>query len=136
MPRAFALTLQVDQAGEFSEMFMRPREMRANIWSERMFDVAFDGSRDYDGTGKLDKEHVMRSKLVVETMQWQMARLNPRQWADKRQIDAAIQAKHRGDEPASTLGGDAWFWAASSSSPAQPSRSGSGSRRAGREGHR
>jgi hypothetical protein len=45
----------------------------------KMADTALDGSRDYDGSGNFDKEHVMRSKLAMEMMQWQMARLNPRQ---------------------------------------------------------
>jgi hypothetical protein len=60
-------------------MFTRAQESRAESWSEGMGDTALDGSRDYDGSGKLDKEHVMRSKLAMEMMPWQMARLNPRQ---------------------------------------------------------
>ena len=55
--------------------------------------MAFDGSRDYDGSGKLDKEHVMRSKLAMEMMPWQMARLNPRQWQERKHIDnTSVQA--------------------------------------------
>jgi hypothetical protein len=57
-----------------------------------MGDTAFDGSKDYDATGKLDKDHVMRSKLAVETMQWQMARLNPRRWQERKHIDTSVQA--------------------------------------------
>jgi hypothetical protein len=34
----------------------------------------------------------MRSKLAVETMQWQMARLNPRQWQERKHIDTSVQA--------------------------------------------
>ena len=33
----------------------------------------------------------MRSKLTVEAMQWQMARLDPKQWAEKRLLNASIQ---------------------------------------------
>jgi hypothetical protein len=56
-----------------------------------MMDVAQNGRQDRDETGKLDKEHVMRSKLTVETIQWQMARLDPRRWAEKRLLNAQIQ---------------------------------------------
>jgi hypothetical protein len=55
------------------------QRLRRNRSRRGMGDTAFDGSRDYDGSGKLDKEHVMRSKLAMEMMPWQMARLNPRQ---------------------------------------------------------
>jgi hypothetical protein len=44
-----------------------------------MGDTASTAAGITTASGKLDKEHVMRSKLAMEMMPWQMARLNPRQ---------------------------------------------------------
>jgi hypothetical protein len=55
-----------------------------------MLDIALDGSRDYDTDGKLRKESVLRSKPIVETMKWQMTRLDRRLWGEK-QVEASVQ---------------------------------------------
>jgi hypothetical protein len=64
-------------------------------------DVAQNGRQDRDETGKLDKEHVMRSKLTVETIQWQMARLDPRRWAEKalaERADPDVGCRHGSEQ--------------------------------------
>jgi hypothetical protein len=40
-------------------------------------------------SGKLSvyKEAMLRSKLRIETRQWQMARRHPQEWGDRQQID-------------------------------------------------
>ena len=40
-------------------MFTRAQESRAESWSEGMGDTALDGSRDYDGSGKLDPNNII-----------------------------------------------------------------------------
>jgi terminase small subunit-like protein len=55
-----------------------------------MLEIADDASRDYGPDGKLNKENVLRARLRIETRQWMIARLDPRLWAEKRQIDATV----------------------------------------------
>ena len=76
---------------EFRQAYARAREDRTEIWAEQMLDIALDGSRDYDKDGKLRKESVLRSKLIIETMQWQMVRLDPRLWSEKKRVEASVQ---------------------------------------------
>lgn len=91
---------------EFREMYEQARLDRVDTWSEEMIDIADYRGGDYklamtDKNGKplideegnptakpiLVKENVLRSKLRIETRQWNISRLNPQQWGDRQQID-------------------------------------------------
>ena len=65
--------------------------MRADWLAEDLLGIADDATNDFvtdtKGKEKLDREAVLRSKLRVETRQWEMARLDPKQWGDRQQLD-------------------------------------------------
>jgi hypothetical protein len=80
------------------------------LQAHRKFDladiVASDGSKDYipvyDDEGRevgdrLDHEHISRSKLIVETLMRQAAKIVPRQYGDKVALTGG--SKDDGDEP-------------------------------------
>ena len=47
-------------------------------------------------SGKLtvNKEAMLRSKLRIETRQWQMSRRHPQEWGDKQQVDLKHDYSH------------------------------------------
>jgi hypothetical protein len=72
----------------------------AEAFTEEMIEIADDGTNDYvegetvDGKPfiKLDKEHVMRSKLRIETRKWISAKLKPKKYGDM------VRNEHTGAE--------------------------------------
>jgi hypothetical protein len=70
---------------------VQARETRTDLLAEQCLDIADDGGQDWQedskGKQKLDPEAVLRSRLPVDARQWQMARLDPRLWGDRQQVD-------------------------------------------------
>src|SRR5262249_8482295 len=81
----------VGGAPDLADAYARAREVRNRfVWGERIVNIAKDGSQDYDKNG-LRKEHILRSKLTVETMQWHLERSAHKQWGPKTSIQASVQ---------------------------------------------
>ena len=78
---------------EFLQSYERARDIRANAaFAEQQLEIADNVSDDWSynpGSGKLSvkKEAMLRSKLRIETRQWQMARRHPQEWGDRQQIE-------------------------------------------------
>src|SRR5262245_48354063 len=72
---------------EFSDMYARAREERADLLFERIAAIAEDATGDYvkkeDGTLVVDHENIQRSRLRVDTMKWMASRLAPRKYGDR-----------------------------------------------------
>lgn len=75
----------------FSDRYEKALMARAFHWADELVDIADDASNDYtekqlkDGTNMLviDKEHVQRSRLRIDTRKWLLSKLVPR-FADKQ----------------------------------------------------
>jgi hypothetical protein len=80
---------------EFLDAYERAREQRTYAWAEENIAIADNAKQDFDSEGRLVKEHVLRSKLRIETRQWTMQRLDHRQWGEKKQVEveASVQAR-------------------------------------------
>jgi terminase small subunit-like protein len=78
---------------EFLQSYERARDIRANAaFAEQQLEIADNVSEDWSfnpDSGKLSvkKEAMLRSKLRIETRQWQMARRHPQEWGDRQQIE-------------------------------------------------
>jgi hypothetical protein len=77
---------------EFREAYEQARETRTLVWAEECIDIVDHAKGDYvknPKTGKLEfnRENVHRAKLRVDERHWQMARLDPRLWGDRQQVD-------------------------------------------------
>ena len=78
---------------DFNESYERARDIRANAaFTEQQLQIADNTSDDWrynPESGKLsvNKEAMLRSKIRIETRQWQMARRHPQEWGDRQQID-------------------------------------------------
>lgn len=94
---------------EFVDQYARARELGSEVWAEEMLDIADDGTNDWvekldrDGnpTGQMvfHHEHVQRSKLRVDTRKWLLAKLQPKKYGDKIDLNHGGQA----DNPVRSL---------------------------------
>jgi hypothetical protein len=83
----------VDLEHPFSEQYDRGRELQAEYFADELQDIADDGSNDFMMTKfgiKVDKEHIQRSRLRVDTRKWIASKLKPKRYGDK------IQNEHSG----------------------------------------
>ena len=75
----------------FYAQYARAREAQLERWAEEIVEIADDASNDWidrqnkDGSlvRVLDREHVTRSGLRVDTRKWLMSKLAPKKYGDK-----------------------------------------------------
>jgi hypothetical protein len=61
-------------------------------FGEQIIDIADDKENDWiqaknGGAPRVNKEHVLRSKIRIEARQFHMSRLHPQQWGEKQTVD-------------------------------------------------
>ena len=75
----------------FRNQYAQAREDQADHFFDEMFEIADDGTNDWvertrrDGTTEtvLDREHVERSKLRIDTRKWALARMSPKKYGER-----------------------------------------------------
>ena len=76
---------------EFANSYARAMDIRADHIFDDIFEIADDASHDTvadeDGHERLNAEHVQRSRLRIDTRKWALARMNPRKYGDKIEVD-------------------------------------------------
>ena len=82
---------------EFSSLYALARERQADAW----FDEALRISREADSSG--DPKLVPGSRLYVDTLKWAAAKLRPRSYSDKVQIEQSgiteVVVRYADDQP-------------------------------------
>ena len=88
---------------EFLNDYMRAREEQTRTWADEIISLADDSSEDWqtctkkDGStfSKLDRDHVSRVSLQIDSRKWLMARVNRAEYGDNQKIDltATIESK-------------------------------------------
>lgn len=76
---------------DFGDRYARARDPQLRAWEDDLIDTAYDIGSDLitrvDRKGNtyqtLDKEHVTRSALIIETKKWLMARANSTRYGNK-----------------------------------------------------
>src|SRR5687767_14809845 len=71
------------------------RRLQAHLLADETLDIADDASNDWmtreRGNGTLEKvpdlEHIARSRLRVDTRKWYAARLNPKKYGDRLDVE-------------------------------------------------
>ena len=89
----------LDDLNGFSNKYAHAREIQLGVREDEIVDIADDGTNDFtaralkNGESKigLDREHVERSKLRVETRKWLLTKLRPDRFGDK------VETKHTAD---------------------------------------
>lgn len=79
---------------EFLDLYTRAKEQQADMMAEDILDIADDGSNDFMTITKGDmsyevenKEWTSRSKLRIESRKWLAAKLLPKKYSEKSQIE-------------------------------------------------
>lgn len=110
MPAMSTVFLWLRTHHEFSEQYAKAKEESADALVEEMLDIADDGTNDWmeqhsqDGEAvgyKLNGEAVQRSRLRVETRKWIAAKLKPKKYSDKVDVNHGVQPEN----PLATLFG-------------------------------
>jgi len=88
------LWMPSDIKEEFNKMYERARKQQAEYFVDDTVDIADDGLNDFiekkDEKGNtrvlFNKEHVLRSKLRVDTRKWAASKLEPKKYGDSSQL--------------------------------------------------
>lgn len=85
---------------EFCKQYEKAKAEAADALVEEMLDIADDGTNDWmeihDKDGecagyKVNGEHVQRSRLRVDTRKWIAAKLKPKKYGERVDVDHGIQ---------------------------------------------
>lgn len=95
MPGLETVFTWLRQKPDFAEHYARAKQESADALVEEMLDIADDGTNDVidDGEGgiKFNGEHVQRSKLRVDTRKWIAAKLRPKKYGERLDMNHGIQ---------------------------------------------
>jgi hypothetical protein len=96
MPSVEAVFSWIHSKPEFAERYARAKAESADAIIEEVIDIADDGTNDWmeqfdkDGVSigwKLNGEHVQRSRLRVDTRKWIAAKMRPKKFGEKVDVE-------------------------------------------------
>ncbi len=91
MPAMSSVFLWLREHKDFSEQYARACEERTEAMAEDIIDISDESSRDFieteDGRMIPNTEAIQRSKLRVDTRKWLMAKMKPKKYGDKMEVD-------------------------------------------------
>lgn len=71
----------------FARKYLESKRVAAHFLAERALEEAFNAANDYylddDGRPVFDGHHVQRSKLIVDTIKWEVSKMLPKLYGDK-----------------------------------------------------
>jgi|TARA_R110000803_G_scaffold26195_1_gene62191 hypothetical protein len=65
----------------FSEQYARARDCQADYYADEIIDIADELGDDVDSNA------INKAKLRIDSRKWKVARMSPRKYGDKQQID-------------------------------------------------
>lgn len=74
---------------DFRAAYLAAKAMLAETFAEEIIEISDDASGDFvqgENGKELDREHVQRSKLRVDSRKWLAARLAPKRWGEASMI--------------------------------------------------
>ena len=91
MPSKTSVMRWLNKDAAFRDQYARAREDQADHWADDIVGISEDRSADYitdpDGRVRSDNTGVNRSRLMVDTKKWLMARMAPKKYGDKLTTD-------------------------------------------------
>lgn len=80
---------------EFAKQYSVAKQIQAENMAEELIDISDDAVNDWmsretedGGVEKvLDKEHIQRSRLRVDTRKWLMSKMLPKKYGDRQQVE-------------------------------------------------
>lgn len=98
MPSMDTIFRWIREKPEFSEHYAKAKAEAADALVEEMIDIADSGTNDWmenhdpDNPGyRANGEHIQRSRLRVETRKWIAAKLKPKKYGEKLDMNHGIQ---------------------------------------------
>lgn len=92
----------IDGDNERTAMYAHAREERAHKFAEEIIAIADDATGDTitddDGNVRTDAERVARSKLRVDARKWVAAKLMPKVYGDRLEVDNKVSLQDQTDE--------------------------------------
>lgn len=90
-PESTVRNWAVEDREGFAARYARAREAQMDALAEDLLDIADDGSNDTytkdDGTELVNHDHIARSKLRVDTRKWLMAKIAPKKYGEKLDLE-------------------------------------------------
>ncbi len=103
MPAEVTVYQWVLHKPEFAKKYRAAREMQQERHLEEIKEISDDGINDTyideDGNERTNHDVIARSKLRVDTRKWIMARMSPRKYGDKVDLNHGVQP----DNPLTSL---------------------------------
>ena len=109
-----------DTKPEFLDKYNKAKELQAEYYADELIDIADDAANDYQdkvlASGEVvtvvNSEHIQRSRLRVDTRKWVAAKLLPKRYGDKQEVEVTTgpseQLKELMDMIKPTLGPPAY----------------------------
>ena len=84
----------VRQDKDFSEQYVRAKEVQAHLMAEEILSISDDGSNDTytdeRGVERTDVDVIARSKLRVDSRKWLLSKMLPKVYGDKLELDGKV----------------------------------------------
>ena len=94
MPDRSTVSRWLIEDAERQRAYALATDIRADMVFDEVLEIADDASRDWvakDGAFVLDAEHVRRSALRIEARKWALARMAPKKYGEKLDLNHGIQ---------------------------------------------
>lgn len=99
MPSMASVFKWLRENDDFSKQYARACEERTEAMAEDLLDIADDGTNDYfeteDGKQQYNGDSIQRSKLRVDTRKWLMAKMKPKKYGDKLDLNSESTVTHK-----------------------------------------
>jgi hypothetical protein len=92
MPRALSFYMWLKDRSEWQERYAYACELRQELLFEQMMDIAntpeigTEVTYDHFGVKEVHKDMVQHRNLKVNTLKWQLAKLNPKKYGEKLDV--------------------------------------------------
>jgi hypothetical protein len=86
MPCARSILRWLDKHEEFSRLYARAHELRADVMAHEILEIGDESGNDWierDGVLVADHEQVQRSKLRCDNRKWLMSKMLPKKYGDR-----------------------------------------------------
>jgi len=95
MPAMSTIFKWLRENKDFSEQYAKAKQESTDAMAEDILDIADDGTNDYmeteDGRTVYNGDSVQRARLRVDTRKWLMAKMKPKVYGDKQEIDHTVR---------------------------------------------
>jgi hypothetical protein len=86
MPNRWTVYDWAKKKPEFLARFNEARERLCDYWADEIVAIADDSTKDYQGNGVLDEDHLTRARVRIDTRKWLLSKLKRATYGDSRLV--------------------------------------------------